>query len=66
MGLPSGVSNGWSHCCFILYKKNNVLVCPDSPHDLQMEFIHVVDHTHTECDDNSHIHTVIFCFCSSH
>lgn len=51
----------------VLYCKkiNNVLVFPDS-HHLQMEFIHVVDHTCKECDDNSLILAVIFCFCSSH
>lgn len=32
-------------------KKNNVLVCL-IPHHLPMEFIHVIDHTRTECDDN--------------
>lgn len=58
-GLPSGVSNGWGHCCFILYKKN-VLVCPDFHPPPQWKFIHVVDHTHTECDDNSLIFMLSF------
>lgn len=39
--------------------QKNVLVCPDPLH-LQMGFIHVVDHTHTECDDNSLIFMLSF------
>lgn len=42
-GLPSGVSNGWGHCCFILYKKMClcVLVSPSS-----LNGIHPCDRPH--------------------
>lgn len=46
------------HYCFILYKI--MCLCVLIPHHLLMEFIHVIDHTCTECDDCSHIHAVIF------
>lgn len=38
----------------VLYcKKKNVLVCPPTPRHIPMEFIHVVEHTCIECDDDS-------------
>lgn len=45
----------------VLYckKKKKMCLCVLIPHDLQMEFIYVVDHTLTECDNKSYIHAVI-------
>lgn len=51
----------------VLYCTKKIMcLCVLIPHHLPMEFIQVVDHTRTERDDYSHIHAVIFCFCSSH
>lgn len=46
----------------VLYckKKKKMCLCVLTPHHLPMEIIHVVDHTHTECDDNSLIFMLSF------
>lgn len=45
----------------VLYCINKIMcLCVLIPCHLPMEFIHVINHICTECDDYSHIHAVIF------